>query len=97
VYSSDEYEGPVDGEAHNVAGLVEIEGARRADRERPVERGEIGGGVAWGHGALDACDEADKVLVCDSGDGAGQKVPHGGIMGMQLPLARVVTSTRTCA
>jgi hypothetical protein len=63
VYAADEQQRPVDGEAQNVAGLVEVVRARDADGQWPVERGEVGSGVAGGSGAFYALDEAGVVSI----------------------------------
>lgn len=58
MQAADEQQGPVDGEAQDVAGVVEVVGLRGAGGERPVQGGEAGGGVAQGGGAVEALDEA---------------------------------------
>ena len=56
--AADEKEGPVDGKAQDIAGVVEIEGLCGAAWERPVEGGEDGSCVAQWGGAVEALNEA---------------------------------------
>lgn len=60
---SKEQEGPVSGETPNIGGVIEVVGLRRADRKRPVERGETRSFVAQWGGAVNALDEARGLLV----------------------------------
>jgi hypothetical protein len=63
VYPTVEKQCPVDGEAHDVAGVVEVEGLIGAEGKWPVEGGEVWGFVTEGGNAVDALDEAVKSLV----------------------------------
>jgi hypothetical protein len=63
VDAADQQEGPVDGEAQDVAWVVEVEGLRGAWWEWPVQGGEDGGCVAQRGGAVEALDEAGGLSV----------------------------------
>lgn len=77
VDAADEQQGPVDGEAQDVRGAVEVEGLRGAGGEGPVERGEGGGCVAEGGGAVEALDEAVGVGLVGRRGGSGWSGEEG--------------------
>jgi len=58
VYTADEQQGPVHGEAEDVAGSVEVVRCGGANGKRPIEGREVWCCVAQGNGALCALDEA---------------------------------------
>jgi hypothetical protein len=68
VDAANKQQGPVDGEAQDVARIVQVVGLGSAGRQGPVQRRELGGRVArWGS-AVEALDEAGADVSNGRGD-----------------------------